>query len=198
MTVAILANALKDVQRFFEELPEVAEQAAVLAINETVQREGMSLIKRDMRSQVNFPPGYLEEQERLTVARKAQRGRLEAVIRGRDRATSLARFAAGQTPQNTRGQPVRVRVKPGSSEELKRAFIVNLNKGRSRGLAVRLRPGESLKKSRAAVPLDNNVWLLYGPSVDQVLRGVADDRVGDILGLISQKFLRQFGRLSVG
>lgn len=198
MSVTITATALGDLQRFFEQLPDIAEQAAVLAINDTAEREGLTSIKRQMRSEVNFPSGYLESGNRLKVTRRATRGRLEAVILGRDRPTSLARFAEGQTAENTRGQGVRVRVAPGKTEKLERAFIVKLNKGQSRGLAVRLRPGEKLKNSRAAVRLADDVYLLYGPSVEQVLRGVADDQVEDILNLVSQKFLRQFGRLARG
>lgn len=202
MTAAISVKALTDVQRFFDELPDIAEQAAVLAINDTVEREGLTLIKRDMRDQINFPSGYLEQQvdgrPRLGVARKALRGRLEAVIRGRDRPTSLARFAPGNTPQNSRGRPITVRVKKGRSQVLRGAFLVNLNQGRSIGLAVRLKPGETLRESEGAVRLDNNVYLLYGPSVDQVLRGVAEDRGADLAEIVGQKFLRQFGRLARG
>lgn len=196
MSVSIVATALQDVARFFEQAPDIAEQAAVLAINETVEREGLTLIKRDMRDQVNFPSGYLEG-ERLRVSRKASRGNLEAVIRGRDRPTSLARFAQGQTPANTRGRGVRVSVKRGSTEVLRKAFLVNLKNG-NLGLAVRLKPGDKLRNSSAAQQLADNVWLLYGPSVDQVFRGVADDRADDLTEMISSKFNRQFGRLSRG
>jgi hypothetical protein len=194
MSATVVATALKDLQRYFEELPDIAEQAAILAINDTVQREGLTLIKKDMRDQISFPAGYLEG-DRLKPTRFALRGRLEAVIRGRDRPTSLARFAQGQTPANTRGQGVRVRVKRGRTETLRKGFLVNLKNGNV-GLAVRLKPGESLRNSQAASQLADNVWLLYGPSVDQVLAGVADDRATDIIDLVGEKFLRQFGRLS--
>lgn len=194
MSATIIATGLKDMERFFNDLPDIAEQAAVLAINDTVQREGLTLIKKDMRDQVNFPSGYLEG-ERLRPTRFAARGRLEAVIRGRDRPTSLARFAEGQTPENTRGQGVRVRVKRGQSELLRKAFLVRLKNG-NLGLAVRLKAGENLRHSVGATQLAPGLFLLYGPSVDQVLRGVADDRADDIIDIVSSKFLRQFGRLS--
>lgn len=194
MSAKIVATALKDVQRFFEDFPDIAEEAAVLAINDTVDREGMTLIKRDMRDQVNFPSGYLES-SRLRVSRRAKPRMLEAVIRGRDRATSLARFASGQTPKNTRGQGVRVSVQPGRNRVMKKAFLVKLRND-NMGLAVRLKPGETLRNSSRAVPLGENVYLLYGPSVDQVMRGVVDDRSDDILNIVSSKFIRQFGRLS--
>lgn len=194
MTAAIVATGIKDAARFFEQFPEIAEEAAMLAINDTVDREGMTLIKKDMRDQVNFPSGYLEG-DRLKVTRRASRGSLEAVIRGRDRATSLARFTSGQTPKNTRGQGVRVSVQRGQTKLLRQAFLVNLKNGNI-GLAVRLKPGERLQNTTAAQRLADNVWLLYGPSVDQVFRGVADDRADDLADIMSQKFYRQFGRLS--
>lgn len=188
-------EALTEVRKYFEQLPEIAEHAAVLAINETVSREGMTMIKRDMRDQINFPAGYLET--RLQVSRKAGRGALSAAIRGRDRATSLARFAAGQTPDNTRGRGVRVSVKKGRTEHLQRAFLVRLRNGNI-GLAVRLKDGESIRNTTRAVELQKNVYLLYGPSVDQVFKDVAVDNYDDLLGMVTNKFLRQFARLSRG
>jgi hypothetical protein len=66
------------------------------------------------------------------------------------------------------------------------------------GLAVRLKPGEKIKGSTGAVQMAENLYLLYGPSVDQVFRGVAEDRSGDLMNMVSSKFLRQFARLSRG
>lgn len=197
MTVAIEVSALGDLTRYFEALPDIAETAAVLAINQVAERDGLTAIRRDMRSQIDFPAGYLEDNKRLRVARKASKGSLEAVIRGRDRATSLARFAKGQNPGNTRGRGVRVTVKPGQTRTLKSAFMVRLNNGNI-GLAVRLKPGESMKNSQASLRLAENVYLLYGPSVDQVFRGVVDERSPDIANMVSKQFLRQFARLTRG
>ena len=196
MSAFIQVSALGDLKRYFEDLPDIAEQAAALAINETASREGLTLIRKDMRDQVNFPSGYLEG-DRLRVTRKASRGALEAVIRGRDRATSLARFAKGQTPANTKGRGVRVQVKNGRVQVLRKAFLMPLRNGNT-GLAVRLKAGESMKNSGASVAIGKNLYLLYGPSVDQVFRGVADDRSADLMDMVSRKFLRQFARLSNG
>jgi hypothetical protein len=196
MSAFIQVSALADLKRYFTQLPDIAEQAAVLAINETASREGLTLIRKDMRDQVNFPSGYLEG-DRLKVTRKAGKGALEAIVRGRDRATSLARFAKGQTPANTRGRGVRVQVKNGRVQVLRKAFLVPLRNGNT-GLAVRLKPGEKIKGSTGAVQMAENLYLLYGPSVDQVFRGVAEDRSGDLMNMVSSKFLRQFARLSRG
>lgn len=196
MSAFITATALQDVSRYFEALPEIAEQAAVLAINQVVERDGMSVIRKDMRDQINFPKGYLEQEGRLKVTKKARQGDLSAIIRGRDRGTSLARFLTpGQRVDNTRGGPLKVQVAPGKTRVLKGSFLVKLRNGNT-GLAVRLKPGERLRKSEKAVRLSDNLFLLYGPSVDQVFKGVADDRSPEIAEMVSRQFIRQFGRLS--
>lgn len=198
MTVRVFADALKDVRQYFEQLPDIAEQAAVLAINDVAERTGLTAIRKEMRAEVEFPKGYLENGDRLRVTQRARKGSLEAMITGRDRATSLARFAPGQNAQNTRGRGVRVKVSSkGGMKVLEKAFIVNLKNG-NKGLAVRLKPGDQLRNSSKAVKLSGNAYLLYGPSVDQVFRGVADQESGQILNMVSNQFLRQFARLTRG
>jgi hypothetical protein len=201
MTARIASANLDDLIAYYTQLPQVFEQAASLAINDTVSREGMTLIKRDMRDQIAFPSGYLEG-GRLSVSRKASPRSLYAIIRGRDRATSLARFAPGQKPSNTRGQALRVQVKGRGrpARVVQRGFLINL-KGGNTGLAVRVKSGK-LRHSQGAKLMSNGqngaLYLLYGPSVDQVLSGVADDRADDLINMVRSKFLRQFGRLARG
>lgn len=196
MSAFIETRSLDSVRSYFEQLPDIADQAMMLAINESVTREGMTALRRDMRSQVNFPSGYLESADRLKVRRMASKGRLEAVIRGRDRPTSLARFAEGQTPANTRGRGVRVKLKgQGAIKQMRKAFLVNLRGGNT-GLAVRMKDGQSPSNAYKPVRLDKNLWLLYGPSVDQVFRTVAEDKSDEIADMVTRKFLRQFARLS--
>lgn len=195
MTVVIKGDLLNEVSKFFEQMPEIATQAARMAINDTAERKAVKEFKRDIESQVNFPSGYLDRPDRFGLTRKATDARLEAVITARDRATSLARFASGQTPASTRGKKIVVQVKRGQTRVLKRAFLVNLKNGNI-GLAVRLKPGESMANSVAAVRLDNNVYLLYGPSVDQVFRSVAENSLPMIGNEVTKEFYRQFTRLS--
>lgn len=203
MSVSVIAEALGDVQRYFEQLPEIAMQAANMAINSTAERKALPDIRAEMREQLSFPSGYLEGSDgsgkkRLSVSRKASKGSPSATISGRDRATSLARFRMpGQDAKNTRNLGVRVRVKPGYTRTLKKAFLITLRNGNI-GLAVRLKPGDNLANSSAAKLLSNNVYLLYGPSVDQVFRSVATDTTPKILSDVRDEFLRQFARLSRG
>lgn len=200
MAATVVANALRDVQRYFEALPDVTLEAAFLAINDTA-RDSVVTLRRAMTSQVNFPRGYLNT-DKLGIKRKANRINLEAVIAGRDRPTSLARFAPGATPENSRRRPIRVKVSKGGSgvvfnsdRRKASAFLLRLKNGNI-GLAIRLKPGERLQNSDKAVRLQDNVYLLYGPSVDQVMQGVSEDLAPEIQETVASKFFRQFARLS--
>ncbi len=203
MTAVILAAGLKEFARFAEQLPDIAEAAAVFAVNDT-SRDAVPLIKRHMRAQINFPSNYLNS-ERLGIRRKATRANIEAVISGRDRPTSLARFAEGATPQkrNTPKRPIFVKVKTGKTVRLDKAFMLTLRNG-NLGLAIRLPKGQEPDRAYKPVQLTRGggkaqgAWLLYGPSVDQVMQGVASEVQGDIGSTLSRNFLRHFSRLSSG
>jgi hypothetical protein len=206
MSVSIVANALKEVSDYFEKLPALATEAAYFAINDTARDEEVA-IRREMESQVNFPSGYLRKDSRFGIRSKATLRSLQAVISGRDRPTSLARFAEGATFENSRRRPLTVRVKPGKSTTFTRsdgkpsAFLVKLRNGNT-GLAIRLPSGERPSDAYKPVPLtqkngeETGVWLLYGPSVDQVLNGVIGDRSPKIADAVARNFFRQFDRLS--
>lgn len=63
------------------------------------------------------------------------------------------------------------------------------------GLAIRLRPGERLANKTSARRVANGLYVLYGPSVDQVFRsndgtGVANDLVPEIEDKLSKEFIR--------
>jgi hypothetical protein len=199
MSASIGANFLKDAAQYFEDFPEVATQAARLSINQVAERDGLNMLRSDIEGQIDFPAGYLKMQDRLGVTKKASTADLTAIITARDRATSLARFAPGQTPENTRNRGVSVSVKKGRRKLLRKAFLVRLKNG-NMGLAIRLKQGETIsnKREMKAVVLERNVYLLYGPSVDQVFRGVVDDRLPEIGTMLSNQFFRQFARLSNG
>ena len=195
MSASIRGTFLKDARMYFDALPEIAMNAAVMAVNQVAERDALPLIRRNTENQIAFPKGYLDQQDRLGITRKATRGSLEAVITARDRPTSLARFAPGQSPENTRRGGVTVRVKHGRTKHLGKAFLVRLNSGNV-GLATR----DKSLVGRAYKPavLGRGVYLLYGPSVDQVFGGVAADALPVIGNKLSKEFLRQFTRLSRG
>lgn len=206
-TVYAEFEGLEGGAEFFKKMPALTAKSARLAINQVAQRGALKLARDSVMDEIAFPKDYLNA-DRLGVTQLATEARLEAVITGRKRATSLARFAAPGTPLGTALQSgVRVRVKTaGGGEVLRRAWLVRLRRGASLtednynvGLAVRIGNGDKVAGKYSAhkswlVP--GQVALLYAPSVDQVFRSVADDispRVGD---MTADEFLRQFTRLS--
>lgn len=200
MSAVIRGDFLKEAREFFEKMPETAEQAAMMALNQVADRQAVPMIRRTAESQVAFPSGYLDAQDRLGVTRKATKGSLEVVITARDRPTSLARFAPGQTPSTSRKGGVTVQVKRGHAKHLKGAFLVRL-KNDNLGLAVRLKTGTPDKAYKPVVlSSDKNgtVYLLYGPSVDQVVRTVAETALPEIGDKVANEFYRQFARITRG
>lgn len=192
MTVGIRADFLADLAHFYEQVPELASEAAAGALNTVATRSGLTMIRNDINAEVNFPSGYLDDPSRLGVTQRATPQRLEVIIAGRDDPTSLARFAPGQSYDNSRKQRIVVQVKRGGTgKALKAAFMVKLKNGNT-GLAVRLKPGDSLIGSTKAKQLDGNVYLLYGPSVDQVLGTLASKEIESLGDMVSKEFLRQF------
>lgn len=173
---------------------EQIERAAYRAINTTADR-ARTLSAKEIQRQVNFPTSYLNPSEgRLTVANKAGPGDLQAMLLGRHRPTSLARFVTRGIPGKT---GVDVSVKPGKSDEMKRAFIMKLKAGaggidtaNNLGLAVRVERGKKPDKAYKPVRVSDGLYLLYGPSVDQVFRTVRADITPEADRILAAEFSR--------
>jgi hypothetical protein len=201
-TYAVFVEGLQDLGEI-EGLDDKIALAAVRSINK-IARDGRVAISREIRRQVNLPASYLSPSGgRLAVSRQATKGNLEAAITARGRATSLARFSSGGKVGK---EGVSVSVSPGRSVTLKRAFLIRLRSGTANldtqanlGLAVRLRPGETLRSKYAARRMASGLYLLYGPSVAQVFldnsgKGVASDMTPEILDNLEIEFGRQMSR----
>lgn len=195
---AVVVEGISDL-REIEGLRDEIMFNAVRAINKTAE-SGRTQAARRIGQQVAFPASYLNPaQKRLWVSRKATKGSLEARITARSRPTSLARFVSGGAAG---GQGLRVEVKPGSTRFLRRAFLIKLRAGSASidtksnmGLAVRLKPGDDLRNKKSVVKMARGLYLLYGPSVDQVFLdnagdGVAEDIAPDLLDNLTAEFLR--------
>ena len=165
------------------------------ALNKTAQRT-LTSAARKMREQVNFPATYLTGKDgRLKITKHSTPDDLETIITGRHRATSLARFAANPVP-NLKGPTVSV--KPGKASSMKRAFLIRLKKGTvltdtqfNLGLAIRLKMNERIRNKKVMVEIgDTGLYLLYGPSVDQVFRAVAEEEATPSLEFLEREFER--------
>lgn len=202
MGVRIDTRGLDEQKERFERMPDVANTAARIAINDTValaKREGSKLIPKE----ISFKAGYL--QDNLNITRKASDRRLEAELTGRDRATSLARFIKGNPTvgRRTKGASIKVNVSPeGGTRNIVDAFLIRLRAGKQAvsdafniGLAIRLKPGERVRNKREMVAHSKGLYLLYGPSVAQVFDDVAEDMEPMLSDHCEEEFVRQFERL---
>ena len=159
---AVFVEGLDDLN-LVDIAPQI-EKAAYQSINKTAvyARAHTSDL---MRKQYNFPGNYLNPASGLLiVSKRASLSNLEATITARRRSSSLARFMV-RGEVNRMG--VAIEMKKGKVTELEHAFPVKLNGGQSMGLAIRTKSGERPNHAYKPSRLGNNLWLLYGISVNQ-------------------------------
>ncbi|MBK3745542.1 hypothetical protein G3A39_41005 [Paraburkholderia aspalathi] len=167
--------------------------AASRALNATADRTRTDSADA-IRRQVNFPASYLNpSQGRLVVNRRASENSLEAIITGRRAATSLARFSTSGIP-GKRG--LSVAVKPGRNVDMPNSFLMKLRSGSSidtknnLGLAVRTKSGARPDRAYMPVRISDSLWLLYGPSVNQVFKTVRETVRPDAENFLAAEFQR--------
>lgn len=193
---------------FIDDTQKGVEIALVRALNYSATKS-RTVAAKEARKQVNFPASYVSpSSERLWVKTKARKGVYQTVIEGRGEATSLARFSK-QTVMTDgkrhKGGKINVSVKPGSRKSISRAFIIRLKGknglGENLGLAVRT-SGTKPRNAWNPKNIGKNLWLLYGPSVDQALsasgteKGVFEDITPQALELLEKEFTRQLELLN--
>jgi len=194
-------SGVTDLESFLAADEDRTRRAAAFALNDVLTGQGIARFRKAVAAEVQFPPGYVDD--KIEMAQHATPTRLVASVVGRQRPTSLARFATSGTVGGKGGVTVRVK---NASRHMPDAFLVRLSQGASIsddgynvGLAIRLKPGMVLNKKDTArmVHLDRNVVLLYGPSVDQILRNEAAEATSDeVVDAIATEFFRQYARLS--
>ena len=167
---------------------EKIRKYAMLAINASLQ-EARKRGADEIRKQVNFPASYFQgDDSRLRIGTRARTDSLEGDLIGRARPTSLARFVTGR-----RKKGVGVKVNPtGATKPIERGFLMTLRNG-NQGLAIRTSKGTRPNKAYKPKQLSEGLWLLYGPSVNQVFNTVRQDIQGpteDFLALEFQRLLR--------
>jgi hypothetical protein len=198
MTVTVVTLDI-DIDSYPEELRDKVAQSLSRSINRGLEK-ARTRAKNAILDQVNFAASYLSPSGgRLSVNQKASKQAFTGSIEGRDRPTMLARFSKSKLltgGQRHKGGEVSVQVKPGGPKKaIKRAFIIKLKSG-NLGLATRTNggapPGAYKPKE-----IGKNLWLLYGPSVDQALLqatsggGVFQDLEPQLLDEIETEFQRQ-------
>jgi len=194
----IETKGIKGFEDYMRRLPDIALKASTMAINDTA-RKITAQAKKEILTELKFPKSYLNQ--RLNVIQFAKGDVQEAVIQGRQRATSLARFGAASLGK---GNGVRVNVGRKGGKTISKAFLMKLNRGRggsggfNTGLALRLKKGESIKNKKVPYSKtgDPGLVLLYGPSVQQAFQQILPDLADDANEILGKEFNRQFERLS--
>ncbi|MER9524088.1 phage tail protein [Mesorhizobium sp. M0292] len=204
MSAALLVVEF-DKMPFVGEVTANVETALIRALNRTADRS-RTRAARAAREQVSFPASYVSPSSKnLWVKTRARRGSLTTIIEGRGQPTSLARFSRQGVltgGARHRGGKVNVTVKPGHTKSISRAFIIRL-KNNNLGLAVRTN-GESPAGAFKPKAIGKNLWLLYGPSVDQALSaasregGIFQDMTPETLDDLETEFNRQLELLENG
>lgn len=187
--------------RDLTDMGDGAKIALVRALNK-VARDSRAESARMIGEQINLPKRSLGPAAgNLTVSKQAQRASMEARIKARGRPTSLAKFSKG-TPGKA---GVTVEVKPGQATFMRKAFLIKLPQGNALtdtrfnlGLAIRLAPGERMSNKINQVQLSKGLYLLYGPSIQQVFldnqgKGVADDISEPAADQLEREFIRLMG-----
>lgn len=204
MLKEIETRGIDKLVEFLKTAEERATRSAVLATNDAALF-ARRLSSAEIRKEVNFKSSYLiggGAEARLAISKKASGADIEAIVTGRDRPTSLARFSTGAPSFNSKRAP-RVKVSGHSGTKvLQGAFFMRLRKGSQAvtqensnvGLAVRLKRGETVRNKRQAVPIGAGLYLLYGPSVGQVFAAVAADIEPKVSEVLGDEFVRQFER----
>lgn len=201
MSYYIEPTGLKAFDELLRQLGQSVEPSASDAINETAVF-ARRLGSQEIRQRINFTAKYIDG-GRLAITRRAKPADLEAVVTGRDRPTSLARFAQGSPRFGRQRTPPRVRVKAsGGASPIRNGFWMRLRRGNSVvsaenaniGLAIRLAEGERVKNKNEMVPIGRNLYLLYGPSVGQVYRTVAEKSSDEVSAQLANRFAHHLGR----
>ena len=196
--ISVDVSGLDSMAKWLDSFPDATKRAARMAINQTADRKGFTAMRVRMEDQLAFPKGYLTDPTRFRVSERATDDNLEAKVTARQRPTSLARFVTNRSAVGPRpaGQGLTINVKKSRRKVLDRAFLIRLRAGSSGdntnlGLAVRLSPGEALINKKFARPMQGNLYLLYGPSVEQLFENLLPSKMQEIGDYLEAEFNRQ-------
>lgn len=194
--IRVTTGGIEAFARMLGRFEGTAKQAASLAIND-VARQERTLAKRQMQAEINVPPSTFEG-KRFAVAQFANPDNLEAVITAQRRPLNLSRFITSRTPKAGKGgrKGLELQVKKGGSARvLPGSFLIP---GPSGGFGLAIRSKVPLRKSRAARQIRPGLYILSGPSVNQMFGIIAPRREKPAAGTLEREFLRQFERLQRG
>lgn len=201
LDMKLTTNNLEAVADRIRQAGEAGMELASAALNDGIGY-ARKLGGEEILSQVNFPAGYLDMGGRFEVTQKASPSSPAAKLTARQRPTSLSTFTTSTGPK---GRGVTVAVQPGKSAQMQRAFVVGIRAGNksggNRGVAVRTKGPPPAAAHKPVKLFDDDwgtVWLLYGPSVNQVFSDVHSEILPGVEAHAVDRFIEllqaRFGR----
>lgn len=202
---ALVIEGLNDLSDL-ENLDQKIIQSARIAVNRAATR-GRTDMAKQVLTEINFPRDYVSpKNKRLYVSKNATNSTLEAVITARSRVTSLARFTKADRVTSRGRSGARVELVRGAQRFIPGAFLIRLRAGAADldtksnlGLAIRTPGGVRPDNAYAPKRLGKGLWLLYGPSVSQMIHsernddGIATRMSPEIISQLQAEFDRQMG-----
>jgi len=193
--LVVAGKGIDALDRYIARLGDGANKAAVMAVNDTADW-ARTRIKRQMQAEVTLAESAFSNRQ-FYVSRRANTADLQAILTASRQPYSLSRFKVGDVGFGPSAGPVKVRIKAGGSTvNLKRAFYVRAPNG-AVGIAVRSK--QPLDNSRGARRIKGtDVYVLFGPSPDQLMRRLAPASVPDVENYLNREFSRQIVRVING
>lgn len=193
--LTVTGKGIEDLDRYVARLGDGANRAAVMAVNDTADWARVR-IKRQMQSEVNLGETAFGK-GKFGITRRANPADLQAIVSASRQPYSLSRFKTDTPEFGPKAGPVKVRIKAGGSTvTLKRAFYLRAPNG-AVGIAVRSK--QPLDNSRGARRVKGtDIYVLFGPSPDQLMRRLAPDSVPAVENYLNREFSRQIVRVING
>lgn len=197
--ITISSRGIDQFARQLERYPQQARKAASMAVNDTAAWS-KTQARILMQSQILLPRETLEN-ARFGVRQSATGANPEAVVSASNNPLGLSRFVV--SPKVPGAAYPKTRIKVGGrtiqwGQEGQKggsyAFLLQTPNGAD-GVALALRTTTPLRNSRAARKIGRNLYILSGPSVNQMFARIAPELVPRIEERLQGEFARQFARL---
>jgi hypothetical protein len=175
-----------DVRRFGDK----ANLAAQLAINDTLAWSRTRL-KVQMKAQINLTESAFSGKH-FFISQYARRGSLQGVLSAGTQGYSLSRFSVEKPRVGVKG--VSVQVAGGAVRKINRGFFIRAPNG-ALGLAIRSKAQPTGSRGAKESRKHKGLWILFGPSPDQLMRRLAPDSLPDVGRHVGAEYARQLNRL---
>jgi len=193
--ITVSSGGIRGLEEAIKRFPQAAAEASKLAVNDTIDFARAN-IRKAIVDQIAVPPDAITP-ARFGVTRRATQNKLEAVLSASNQPLGLVRFARGEKVSGKTGVQVQVK-KGGEIRTLKNAFFLP-TPGAPGSFALAVRAPGGLSNSRGAYRVKGtDIYLLSGPSPNQLLANIAPKLLTTIQTRLNREFTRQYARLLRG